>query len=581
MSQQAQGRASSRTQRFAAALAVIAGAAPDPLLAQITIPSIPLDQLPRPSDQPLPKPPPVVPKPEIVLPPAPAPGAPALSRGARVLAKEFRFVGNTVVPTEELEAIAAPYVGRDLGNAELEELRVALTRRYIEAGYINSGAVIPDQDVSDGAITFRIVEGRLSEIVVGGENGFRPWYLQDRLALGAGPPLNVNDLQERMQLMLQDPQIANMSAELAPGVERGDAVLRVDVTEAKRYSVGLKLSDNRSPVVGQNEIEGFLTARNVFGIGESFAFRAGATQGLDDYSAVFAVPVSARGTLLTVRWDHTNSRVIEAPLSQLDIGANSTAWDVTLSHPLYERLSRVINASVTLAQRNTYSTFLGQASPFIPGAPDGRTRISVVRFGLDGVERTQTDVIAGRVLLSLGVDALNSTIVDNPDLPDSRFTALLGQFQWVRLLSREAQLLFRADGQWSNNPLLGSEKYSIGGMDSVRSYRRDYAIRDKGWFSSLELRYQVASVPVRANPAPNEGAIRLAAFVDYAQAWDVNGPGSKTTSIGGAGPGIRWEPAPGSELAFYWGIRLTSAPPPANTMPDRGLYFRMLVSYAF
>ncbi|HTO49481.1 MAG TPA: ShlB/FhaC/HecB family hemolysin secretion/activation protein, partial [Burkholderiales bacterium] len=562
-------------------LAVIAGAAPDPLLAQITIPSIPLDQLPRPSDQPLPKPPPVVPKPEIVLPPAPAPGAPALSRGARVLAKEFRFVGNTVVPTEELEAIAAPYVGRDLGNAELEELRVALTRRYIEAGYINSGAVIPDQDVSDGAITFRIVEGRLSEIVVGGENGFRPWYLQDRLALGAGPPLNVNDLQERMQLMLQDPQIANMSAELAPGVERGDAVLRVDVTEAKRYSVGLKLSDNRSPVVGQNEIEGFLTARNVFGIGESFAFRAGATQGLDDYSAVFAVPVSARGTLLTVRWDHTNSRVIEAPLSQLDIGANSTAWDVTLSHPLYERLSRVINASVTLAQRNTYSTFLGQASPFIPGAPDGRTRISVVRFGLDGVERTQTDVIAGRVLLSLGVDALNSTIVDNPDLPDSRFTALLGQFQWVRLLSREAQLLFRADGQWSNNPLLGSEKYSIGGMDSVRSYRRDYAIRDKGWFSSLELRYQVASVPVRANPAPNEGAIRLAAFVDYAQAWDVNGPGSKVTSIGGAGPGIRWEPAPGSELAFYWGIRLTSAPPPANTMPDRGLYFRFLVSYAF
>jgi len=578
--QQAQGTASSRVRRLAAALAVIAGAAPDPLPAQV-IPSIPLDQLPRPSDQPLPKPPPVVPKPEIVLPPAPAPGAPALSRGARVLAKGFRFTGNTAIPTEDLEAIAAPYVGRELGNAELEELRVALTRRYIEAGYINSGAVIPDQDVSDGVITFRIVEGRLSEIVVGGENGFRPWYIQDRLALGAGPPLNVNDLQERMQIMLQDPQIANMSAELAPGVERGDAVLRVDVTEAKRYSVGLKVSDNRSPVVGQNEIEGFFTARNVFGIGESFAFRAGATQGLDDYSAVFAVPVSARGTLLTVRWDHTDSRVVEAPLSQLNIGANSTAWDVTLSHPLYERLSRVINGSVTLAQRRTYSTFLGEPSPFIPGAPDGRTKISVVRFGLDGVERTQTDVIAARVLLSRGVEALNATVVDDPDLPDSNFTALLGQFQWVRLLSREAQLLFRADGQWSNQPLLGSEKYSIGGMDSVRSYRRDYAIRDKGWFSSLELRYQVASVPVRANPAPNEGAIRLAAFVDYAQAWDVNGPGSTVTKIGGAGPGIRWEPAPGSELAFYWGIRITSAPPTANTMPDRGLYFRVLLSYAF
>jgi hemolysin activation/secretion protein len=560
------------------AAAVLAAAATQ-VAAQI--PSIPIDQLPRPSDLPLPAPPPVVPKPPIALPPAPAPGAPALSRGVRVLAKAFRFVGNTVVPEDELQAIAAPYVGRELGNAELEELRLALTRRYVEAGYVNSGAVIPDQDVSGRVITFRIVEGRLSEIIVGGANGFRHPYLQDRLALGAGPPLNVNELQERMQLMLQDPQIANMSAELAPGVERGDAVLRVDVTEAKRYTVGLKASDNRSPVVGQNEIEGFFSARNVLGFGESLALRAGATQGLDDYSAVFAFPLSARGTLLTIRYDHTKSEVVEAPLSQLDIGAKSTAWDVTVSHPFYERLNRVINGSVTLARRNTYSTFLGDASPFIFGAPDGRTVISVARFGIDGVERTQTDVVAGRVLLSQGMDTLDATVVDDPDLPDSRFTALLGQFQWVRLLSPQGQLVFRADGQWASDPLLGSEKYSIGGMDSVRSYRRDYAIRDKGWFTSLEYRHLVANVPVRANPAPNEGAVRLAAFVDYAQAWDINGPGSVVTKLGGAGPGIRWEPAPGAELSFYYGLRLTDAKPPANTWPDRGLYFRFIVSHAF
>jgi hemolysin activation/secretion protein len=570
---------SSRLRRIASAAALLALSAPSP--AQITIPSIPLDQLPRPSDQPLPAPPPVVPRPPIVLPPAPAPGAPALSRGVRVLVKGFRFTGNTIVPDEELQAIAAPYVGRELGNAELEELRLALTRRYVEAGYINSGAMIPDQDVSEGVITFRIIEGRLSEIVVGGANGFRPPFLQDRLALGAGPPLNVNDLQERMQLMLQDPQIANMSAELAPGVERGDAVLRVDVTEAKRYTVGMKVSDNRSPVVGENEVEGFFSARNLLGFGESLAVRAGATEGLNDYSAVFAMPLSARGTLLTVRYDYTDSRVVEAPLNQLDIGAKSSAWDITVSHPLYERLNRVISGSITLARRSTSSTFLGQPSPFIPGAPDGRTVISVARFGLDGVERTQTDVVAGRVLVSRGMDTLNATIIDDDDLPDSRFTALLGQFQWVRLLSPADQLVFRADGQWASDPLLGSEKYSIGGMDSVRAYRRDYAIRDKGWFTSLEYRHLIANVPVRANPAPNEGAVRLAAFVDYAQAWDINGPGSVKTKLGGAGPGIRWEPAPGAELAFYYGIRTTSAPAPANTWPDRGLYFRFIVSHAF
>ena len=45
--------------------------------------------------------------------------------------------------------------------------------------------------------------------------------------MDAGPPLNVNRLQERMQLMLQDPVIERLSGELGPGVGRGEAVLRV------------------------------------------------------------------------------------------------------------------------------------------------------------------------------------------------------------------------------------------------------------------------------------------------------------------------------------------------------------------
>jgi hemolysin activation/secretion protein len=241
----------------------------------------------------------------------------------------------------------------------------------------------------------------------------------------------------------------------------------------------------------------------------------------------------------------------------------------------------VINGSVTLARRTTRATFLGEPSPFIPGAPDGRTVITVARFGLDGVERTPTDVVAGRVLLSRGLDRFNSTVIDDSDLPDSRFTAVLGQFQWVRLLTRETQLLVRTDGQWSNQPLLGSEKYSIGGLDSVRGYRRDYAVRDKGWFASVELRHLIANVPVRANPAPNEGAVRLAAFVDTGQAWDINGPGRSETTLTGVGPGIRWEPAPGAEFVFYYGIALKDAPTPTRELSDKGIHFRFLVSHAF
>jgi len=572
-------RVSSCVRRALPALALVVAAATGAAHAQV---SVPLDQLPRPRDEPLPEPPAQVPKPAIELPPAvPRPQEPALSRGVRVMPRAFRFVGNTVVPEADLQTIAAPLVGRPIGNAELEELRLAVTRRYVEAGYVNSGAVIPDQDVSDGTITLRIIEGRLSEIVVGGPHHFRPTYLRDRLALGAGPPLNVNELQERMQLILQDPQIERMEAQLAPGVERGDAVLRVDVTEAKRFLAGVTLSNDRSPVVGEYQAEAFAAARNLLGRGDALTLRAAGTEGIGDYSAGFSLPVSARGTLLNLRYTRTRSTVVEPPLDQLDIGARSYSFDAALAHPLYESLRRVLTASIALSRRATQSLFLGEPSPFIPGAPDGRTTVSVLRFGLDGVSRSQQEVVAGRVLVSRGLDAFGATVSSDPRIPDSRFTALLGQFQWVRALSRDGQLLVRADGQYANDALLGPEKYSLGGLDSVRGYRKDALVRDNGWFASAEYRHLVGRVPVMGSATPDEGAVRLAAFADYGRAWDKAGPPNVPKVLSSVGTGVRWEPARGADFLLYYGYALRDLDTPTRGPSDRGIHARFTVSRAF
>ena len=567
-----------RLQPLAAGIA-LAAATIAPLNAQI---SVPIDQLPRPSDQPLPAPPPLPPRPEIVLPPLPSPEGPALSRGMTVVAKAFRFVGNTAIPTAELEAIAKPFLDRPIGNPELEELRLLLSRRYIEAGYVNSGAVIPDQDATDGVITFRIVEGRLAEIVVGGENRFAPDYLRDRIALGAGPPLNVNELQERMQIMLQDPMIERMSAELAPGVERGDAVLRVDVAEAKRFIGGVTLSNDRSPVVGENQAELFLAARNLTGRGDTLGLRGAFTEGLDDYSAFFSIPLNAYGTLFTVRGTKTHSRVVEAPLDQLDISSRGTSVDGILSQPFYQTLRERVTGSVTLTRRTIQNYFLGQPSPFIPGVPDGKIVISVARLGLEGVARTEEQVLSARALFSHGIDAFGSTVSSATDIADSKFNVFLGQVQWVRLFGgRTGQLVVRGDVQLTDQALLGPERYSLGGLNSVRGYRTDLLVKDNGWFGSVEYRHLVGYVPVRAGQAETEGAVRLAVFFDGGQAWDKRQPANALKTISGAGPGVRWDIVPGLNFEFYYGYAFKDVTTPTRTLSDKGIYFRLAFSQPF
>src|SRR4051812_6219350 len=190
------------------------------------------------------------PAPRFELPPLPSAPQPRLSAPIRIFVSRFEVTGATAFPRAELEALVAPFVGRTVGNEELEEARLAITRHYIAAGYVNSGSVIPDQEVRDGVVQIRVLEGRLSEILVGGKHGFRPGFVEKRPALAAGPPLDVNRLQEQMQLLLQNPQIERINAELAPGTRPGEAVLRADVTEAERGTYGFAVANNRSPAIG-------------------------------------------------------------------------------------------------------------------------------------------------------------------------------------------------------------------------------------------------------------------------------------------------------------------------------------------
>jgi hemolysin activation/secretion protein len=100
----------------------------------------------------------------------------------------IHVVGSTVFAPEELDKVKAPYENRELSTEDLEELRRAFTLLYTNNGYVNSGAIIPDQTVQEDEITFQIIEGKLTDINIEGTKNFLPFYFEQRIALSAGPP---------------------------------------------------------------------------------------------------------------------------------------------------------------------------------------------------------------------------------------------------------------------------------------------------------------------------------------------------------------------------------------------------------
>lgn len=114
-------------------------------------------------------------------------------------------------------------------------------------------------------------------------------------------------------------------------------------------------------------------------------------------------------------------------------------------------------------------------SLFSEGPERGKSRLTVIRFSQEWLQRNATQVLAARSQFSFGIDAFDATINDTGT--DGRFFAMLGQFQWVQQLSPSRTLMLaKINAQLTPDALLPLENISSGGVDTVRGYRQNQLV---------------------------------------------------------------------------------------------------------
>jgi hemolysin activation/secretion protein len=498
----------------------------------------------------------------------------------RVFVREVKITGNTAFSDEALKEVTAPYENRELTDADLESLRLALTIFYINKGYINSGAIIPDQTVIGGVITLHIIEGQLKEIEVEGNKWFNARYIQSRIRLGGGPPLNIYALQERLQILQQDDRIQKLNAELRPDVRRGDSVLKVRVQDENPFKILLESDNYQSPSVGAERGRITLTDLNLTGFGDVLSFTYGQSSGiLPEIDTSYTLPFTAYDTTLILRYRKNDFNVIEAPFKDLNIESKSDIASITLRHPFYRSLNHEF-ALTLMGEYLRNKTFLDEEPfSFSPGAKDGKSVVTALRFFQEYLYRDLTQVIAIRSRLSLGINAFDSTI-NSGDLPDSHFFSWLLQAQWARRFRfLDIQTIARIDLQVANKSLLPLEQISVGGRYSVRGYRENTLVRDNAFIGSLESR-----IPVIRNHFLAD-FLEFCQFVDFGSAWNRDFPTPKPRDIGSVGLGLRWGATfkypilLRPQFEIYWGIPLRHVDTPGNwNLQDSGIHFRFLIA---
>jgi len=522
--------------------------------------------------------------PAQVLPPPPAGPEPAksLAAAARIFVRGYRFEGNKAFSDAELAKVTEPFTQRELGTDGLEEARRAITFHYVRHGYVNSGAVIPDQDPAAGVILIRIVEGELAAINIRSNKWVRDGYIRSRLERRSGPPLNMGELQEGLQLLRQNPNVGQVNAELSPGTVAGQGVLDVAVRDQHPFRVGLQFDNQRPPTVGAEQISLLLADLNLTGHSDPLHFRYGIANadadglefsGANNLEGSYVFPLNRYETAIGVHGSRLNTSIIEDSFRSLDIESLTTSYGVFLRQPVYQTASQEIALSVGFDHRDNTTWLLDERFNVSPGAVDGQMIVSVLRLSQEWLRRGPNHVLALRSTFNLGLDVWDATDSKIPGEPNAEFFSWLGQAQYVRrLFNTQNQVILRLSGQWTSERLLALEQISVGGYNTVRGYIENQLVRDTGLISSVEFR-----VPVLFDKS-GAGMLHLAPFFDFGGGWNADDSPSPTT-ICSAGIGLLLTATRHFNAEIYWGHRFREVEIPDNAgLQDYGVGIKVNIN---
>ena len=522
---------------------------------------------------------PAAPPSSIVEKPEPPPAAAPLSNAPKFLLRDVTVDGNTVLAPSAIDAVIAPYRGKKITIGDLDEIRRQLTRLYIEAGFINSGVVIPNQDVTGGLVQMHAVEGKITDIEVAGAHWFKPDYFEARLAQALTTPFNVRDAETEQQILLQDPLVGRLNIELLPGATPGEAHMKADLTEGPQYSVGLQIANDQSPTVGEvrGQIQG--SVANLYGYGDVLTAQYGRSDGLNDGSLSYSIPVDTHDTRVSLRYDRNGTLVVDPALAPLNVTSDYSSLSLGVTRPVYRTPSENLTLGLSLDWRRAQSFLLGTPFPFSAGAdPNGRTNVTALRFTQSWLEHDADHALGLRSTFSFGLNLLDSTV--EPPIPgvataSSQFFSWLGQAQYVRRVFDDWEAVFRTDIQLSDSPLFPIEQFALGGIDTVRGYRQYLTVTDDALFASAELRIPITKLKLPyLSHGEDAGTIQLTPFYDFGRGWNVGRTTFNPQDISSIGIGFRWLIGSDTTAELYYGHALRHVPV-GTALQDRGIHFQL------
>ncbi|MDB5805683.1 MAG: polypeptide-transport-associated domain protein ShlB-type [Betaproteobacteria bacterium] len=389
--------------------------------------------------------------------------------------KGFVFSGNTLYTQEQLQAIARPLLKPVMSLGEIQLLAEQITERMHADGYLVASAAVPAQKIKDGLVRIDILEGKLESLRIIGNQRYSDERITSYLApLQAAPALTDKALERSLLLLNELPGVTARGT-LAPGAQYGQTNLDVEISE-RRFRAAAGLNNYGSPELGRARADLSLDFFNPLRIGDHVNVRLIEAQnsqlGLGRIGYDFALAPAWRVSLAAARIDYR----VAGAFSALQLSGNSLTREASLAYAWVR--TRGTSLTVTAGARDvrTNQEALGQSLGGLHVRAGYTTLSGYTTYGGGLTSGLAAITSNGRGQAGAGIAGDGIRLKTELDVTHAR--PLPGDFE----ISQRVALTLSPDA------LPDTEKFSLGGPDSVRAFPIAQLRGDEGFLSVTEVR---------------------------------------------------------------------------------------------
>ncbi|OJB09616.1 hypothetical protein BGV52_14495 [Burkholderia ubonensis] len=423
------------------------------------------------------------------------------------------------------------YTGQCVGKQGLDVLVKALSQDILSRGYITTRVLLPEQDLSSGALKVSLIPGVIRRVHFADEKLRGTW--KTAFPTRDGELLNLRDLEQGLEQMKRVTS-QDVSMQIVPADVPGESDVVLDVKRGKPWTVVVSIDNSGTRATGKLQGNISLGIDNPLGLND--VFNVGASQDLEfgdkrlgshGWNAFYSIPWGYWTATLSA-YTNTYYQQIAGVNQTFVASGNSKTFDFKLARVLARSQNDVFGGYVRLSRR------FGQSFIEDTEIPQQRRNNTLIELGLTDRHYFGGAQFDGSLAYRQGIGGFGAQddVLAAGGGPTYRYKMAVVDANLsapFAIAQQPFRYVTTFHGQYTGNSLYYIDDVTIGSRYTVRGFDGETMLAAaRGFYWRNELQMQIGQT-----------GQALYAGLDYGHVWGPQPVALVGTQLAGAVIGVK------------------------------------------